>query len=127
MNRLLLASHRALRFSLRLAAAAAIVAGVIWFQPEVVEPQAKVSSGLNLRTAPDRRAPRLAVLPVGSKVEIDSCLADRSWCRVRHGNQSGWASAQYLTTATSGGQVGLAKSSDSDLELRIEPAGPSGI
>jgi Uncharacterized protein with a bacterial SH3 domain homologue len=60
-------------------------------------------------------------------VEIDSCLADRSWCRVRHGSQSGWASAQYLTTATSGGQVRLAKSSASDLELRIEPAGPSGI
>ena len=102
MNRLLLASHRALRFSLRLAAAAAIVAGVVWFQPEVVEPQARVSSGLSLRSAPDRRAPRLAVLPVGSTVDVQRCLDDLSWCEVQYGSQRGWASANYLLAASDG-------------------------
>lgn len=104
----------------RLAASAVIIGIVLLCQPRRDIPAVTVSTGLNLREAPDVRAERIAVLPVGVPVEIDSCLADRSWCRVRHGTQSGWASAKYLTAATGEGRIRLANS-DHELQLQVEP------
>lgn len=108
----------------RLAAVAAIVAVVLWFQPEIIEPPAKVSShGLNLRSAPDTRAQRVAVLPVGATVEVQRCLDDLSWCNVRHGQQSGWVAADYLVTRSDGKQVKLTDVGK-ELGVLIETARP---
>ncbi|WPU56459.1 SH3 domain-containing protein [Stenotrophomonas acidaminiphila] len=110
----------------RLAAAAAIIAVVLWFQPEIVEPPAKVSgSGLNLRSAPDTRADRVAVLPVGTTVEVQRCLGDLSWCNVRHGEQSGWVAADYLIARADGRRVKVAEAGR-ELGVVIETAKPGG-
>ena len=110
----------------RLAAAAAIVAVVLWFQPEIVEPSAKVGgSGLNLRSAPDTRAGRVAVLPVGTTVEVQRCLDDLSWCNVRHGGQSGWVAADYLIARSDGRRVKVAEAGK-ELGVVIETAKPGG-
>lgn len=108
----------------RLAASAAIIAIVLLCQPRRDAPAVTVTTGLNLRQAPDVRAGKIAVLPVGVAVEIDTCLEDRSWCRVRHERQSGWASAQYLSAATEEGRIRLANS-DQQLQLQVEPGSAS--
>ena len=104
----------------RLAACAVIVAIVLLCQPRRDVPAVTVSAGVNLRDAPDVRAQRVAVLPVGTEVELGTCLADRSWCRVSAGSQSGWASARYLSAATDNGRVRLAESEE-DLRVAVEP------
>lgn len=104
----------------RLAASAAIIAIVLLCQPRRDRPSVTVATGLNLRQAPDVRAEKIAVLPVGVDVEIDTCLEDRSWCRVRYQQQSGWASAQYLSAATDEGRIRLAHS-EQQLQLQVEP------
>ncbi|MCL7715221.1 SH3 domain-containing protein [Stenotrophomonas mori] len=111
---------------LRFAAALAIVAGVLWVQPRRVEPPARVAgSGLNLRSAPDVRAQRVAVLPAGSTVEVQRCLADASWCNVRHGERSGWVAAGYLLARHGGGQVSVARVAR-ELGVPVETAHPGG-
>ena len=110
------------RLVLRLAAAAAIIGVVLWFQPEIIRPPAKVSShGLNLRSAPDIRAKRVALLPVGATVQVQRCLDDLSWCNVRHGEQSGWAAADYLVADDQGHRVKLAEAGK-QIGVVIEPA-----
>lgn len=104
----------------RLAISAAIIGAVLLFQPRRDDPDVTVSAGLNLREGPDTRARKVAVLPVGVQVEVVTCLADRSWCRVRHQNQSGWASAAYLTAATQEGRIRMADSGDA-LRVQVEP------
>ena len=84
------------RLITRIAACAAIIGAVLWFQPRINEPAAQVSNGLNLRSAPDQRAERLAVLPIGTTVEVQRCLADLQWCNVRADGRSGWVAADYL-------------------------------
>lgn len=113
------------RFIARLVASAAIVAAVVWFQPETVEPSAMVSHGLNLRSAPDRRAPRVAVLPVGTTVEVQRCLDDLKWCEVRHGDRRGWASADYLVASSDGRRVRMAEAGRA-MGVVIEPASSGG-
>lgn len=92
----------------RVLASLAIVGAVILFQPEIYKPSVKVSNGLNLRSAPDTRAERVAVLPVGATVEVQRCLDDLKWCNVRFGTQQGWASADYLIARADGKRVRLA-------------------
>ena len=90
------------------------------FQPELYKPSAKVSNGLNLRAAPDQRAERVAVLPVGATVEVQSCLDDLKWCQVRYGDQRGWASADYLIARADGKRVRLAEAGK-EVGVIIEP------
>ena len=104
----------------RLAACAAIVAIVLLCQPRRDAPAVTVSAGVNVRDAPDVRARRVAVLPVGTEVELGTCLADRSWCRVSAGEHRGWASARYLSAATESGRVRLAESEE-HLHVAVEP------
>lgn len=104
----------------RLAACAAIIAIVLLCQPRRDAPAIRVGVPLNLRAGPDARAERLGRLPAGAAVTVDTCLSDRSWCRVRHGQQAGWASADYLTAATGQGRVRVADSAHV-LRLHTEP------
>ncbi|MGN0858390.1 MAG: SH3 domain-containing protein [Stenotrophomonas sp.] len=104
----------------RLAACAAIVAIVLLCQPRRDAPAVTVSAGVNLREAPDVRAAKVAVLPVGTEVELGTCLADRSWCRVQANGKAGWASASYLSASTATGRVRLAESEE-HLRVAVEP------
>lgn len=114
-----------LRIVLRLAAFAAIIALVIWFQPAIIQPSAKVSSGLNLRSAPDVRAKRVAVLPVGTRVEVLRCLDDLRWCHVREGDQRGWVDASYLIATRDGKRVTMAEAGK-EIGVVIETARSGG-
>ena len=110
---------------LRIAVAAAIVGVVMWFQPRINEPAAQVSNGLNLRSAPDPRAERLALLPVGTTVEVQRCLDDLQWCNVRAGGHSGWVAANYLVATRDGKRVRLAEAGK-EMGVVIETAQPGG-
>ena len=113
------------RLITRLAVSAAIVAVVLWVQPRIVEPSVTVSNGLNLRSAPDARAQRVTVLPVGTTVEVQRCLKDLSWCQVRYGDQRGWAAADYLIARSDGQRVRLADAGN-QIGVVIETASPGG-
>ncbi|MGH8052963.1 MAG: SH3 domain-containing protein [Stenotrophomonas sp.] len=113
------------RLITRVAACVAIVGAVLWFQPRINEPAAQVSNGLNLRSAPDQRAERLAVLPVGTTVEVQRCLDDLQWCNVRAGGKNGWVSADYLIAKSDGKRVRLADAGK-ELGVVIETARPGG-
>lgn len=114
-----------LRIFLRLAACAAIVALVIWFQPTIIQPAASVSSGLNLRSAPDIRARRVAVLPIGTRVQVQRCLDGLRWCHVREGDKRGWVDASYLVARSDGKRVTLAEAGK-DIGVVIETARAGG-
>jgi uncharacterized protein YraI len=114
-----------LRIILRLAACAAIIGLVIWIQPSIIQPAANVSSGLNLRSAPDIRAKRVAVLPLGTRVEVQRCLPDLRWCHVREGDRRGWVDASYLVARSGGKRVTLAEAGK-DIGVVIETARAGG-
>lgn len=109
----------------RIVVAAALVGVVMWFQPPINEPAAQVSNGLNLRSAPDPRAERLVVLPVGTTVEVQRCLDDLQWCQVRAGGHSGWVAANYLVATRAGRRVRLAEAGR-EMGVVIETAQPGG-
>jgi len=113
------------RLITRIAACAAIIGAVLWFQPRINEPAAQVSNGLNLRSAPDQRAERLAVLPVGTTVEVQRCLDDLQWCNVRADGRSGWVAADYLIARSDGRKVRLADAGK-QMGVVIETAKPGG-
>ena len=113
------------RLFTRIAACAAIIGAVLWFQPRINEPAAQVSNGLNLRSAPDQRAERLAVLPIGTTVEVQRCLADLQWCNVRADGRSGWVAADYLIARSDGKKVKLAEAGK-QMGVVIETAKPGG-
>ena len=113
------------RLITRIAACAAIIGAVLWFQPRINEPAAQVSNGLNLRSAPDQRAERLAVLPIGTTVEVQRCLADLQWCNVRADGKSGWVAADYLIARSDGKKVKLAEAGK-QMGVVIETAKPGG-
>lgn len=123
MHRLFKSTDGKPRLYLRIAAAAAIIGVVLWFQPQINEPAAQVSNGLNLRSAPDQRAERLAVLPVGTTVEVQRCLDDLQWCNVRADGKSGWVAADYLVARSDGKKVKLAEAGK-QLGVVIETAKP---
>lgn len=125
MNRSPQSPQRTPRLLLRIAASAAIIGVVMWFQPRINEPEAQVSNGLNLRSAPDQRAERLAVLPIGTKVEVQRCLKDLQWCNVRADGRSGWVAADYLVARSDGRRVTLAEAGK-QMGVVIETARPGG-
>ena len=125
MNRFFKPNQGTPRLFLRIAASAAIIGVVMWFQPRINEPAAQVSNGLNLRSAPDQRAERLAVLPVGTTVEVQRCLDDMQWCNVRAEGRSGWVSADYLIARSDGRRVRVAEAGK-QMGVVIETAKPGG-
>lgn len=55
---------------------------------------AVVDSKLNLRAGPGPAFGIIAVVPPGTKLDVQSCGED--WCRVRFGRQNGYASKALL-------------------------------
>ncbi len=58
--------------------------------------QARVTTQLNGRTGPGAQYPVLFVMPVNSLVPVYRCTQDITWCEVGFGQQTAWASAQFL-------------------------------
>jgi uncharacterized protein YraI len=57
---------------------------------------AVVESKLNLRLGPGPAFGIVAVIPPGTKLDVQSCGED--WCRVKFGRQNGYASKTLLKT-----------------------------
>lgn len=84
---------------------------------------ARATTKLNARSGPGTANPILFVIPQTGSVEILSCLADYSWCRLTHLGQTAWASAQYLRANQTGSLISI---SGADLGIPISepPAAP---
>lgn len=63
-------------------------------QATVVLPSGATGSTVNMRERPDRAAPIVAKVPVGSVVDV---LEDKvSWCRIEYEGKTGWMMSNYL-------------------------------
>jgi SH3-like domain-containing protein len=89
-------------FSIRKTLAAGMVAlgALIGFSlsAEAQEMTAYTANDLNLRTGPGTQFPVVVVMPQGSPVTVDYCVASEDWCHVLWAGFEGWASTRYLTT-----------------------------
>ncbi|WP_183194323.1 SH3 domain-containing protein [Bartonella fuyuanensis] len=58
---------------------------------------ARVASGqVSLRTGPATAYKIIAMVPMGAKVQIYGCLANKIWCSLGYNGKVGWASARYV-------------------------------
>ncbi|MHA1559107.1 MAG: SH3 domain-containing protein, partial [Alphaproteobacteria bacterium] len=76
-------------------------------QPTAGPVEAQATAKLNARAGPSTTNPILFVIPQTGSVEVLSCLADYSWCRLTYLGQTAWASAQYLRANESGLLISL--------------------
>ncbi|KPQ05622.1 MAG: Protein of unknown function (DUF1236) [Rhodobacteraceae bacterium HLUCCA12] len=75
----------------------ATVAGLLLATTAQAETTATAWTDLNLRAGPSISYDVVAVIPAAQSVTVDGCLDESNWCRVMHGDVSGWASGDYLT------------------------------
>lgn len=75
----------------------ATVAGLLLATTAYAETTATAWTDLNLRVGPGTSYEVVAVIPAAQAVTVDGCLEASSWCRVKHGDITGWASGDYLT------------------------------
>jgi len=75
----------------------ATVAGLLLATTAYAETTATAWTDLNLRAGPGVAYGVMAVIPAAQSVTVDGCLDASNWCRVTHGELSGWASGDYLT------------------------------
>ena len=75
----------------------ATVAGLLLATTAYAETTATAWTDLNLRAGPGVAYDVMAVIPAAQSVAVDGCLDASNWCRVTHGELSGWASGDYLT------------------------------
>ena len=54
------------------------------------------SADLNLRTGPGPQYQVVAMIGRDDKINVQGCLKEVTWCNVTWGDQSGWASADYI-------------------------------
>ncbi|OPB31903.1 SH3 domain-containing protein [Bartonella sp. AR 15-3] len=58
---------------------------------------AKIEKGKAiLRAGPATTYKVTAIVPTGTKVQINGCLANKVWCLLQHNEMVGWASANYF-------------------------------
>ncbi|WP_455481722.1 SH3 domain-containing protein [Bartonella sp. B35(2025)] len=58
---------------------------------------AHVASGyVILHTGPATTYQVIETVPIGAKVQINSCLPNKSWCLLQYNGRIGWASARYF-------------------------------
>ncbi|OSQ53715.1 hypothetical protein MCRY_21925 [Marivita cryptomonadis] len=84
-----------------------VVAGLIAGAASA-ETQAMAWTDLNVRDGPGPMHSIVDVIPMNGTVMVQGCLADASWCQVTHGDTTGWAAGNYLTTAIDNAPVALA-------------------
>lgn len=84
-----------------------IVAGLIAGAASA-ETQATAWTDLNMRDGPGPMHSIVDVIPANDTVMVQGCLADASWCQVSHGETTGWAAGNYLTTSIENAPVALA-------------------
>lgn len=61
--------------------------------------EATTTSPVNVRSGAGSKYTRLATLPLGTSVWVDSC--NGGWCAINAGGVTGWISARYLSGAGS--------------------------
>jgi uncharacterized protein YraI len=72
-------------------------AGLFMLAPAIAQAAEGYSTAnVNMRAGPSTRYPAVAVIPVGSSVEIRGCLSDVNWCDVEFYGGRGWVSGQYV-------------------------------
>jgi uncharacterized protein YraI len=71
----------------------AAAVGVLWAAQAAAEP-AVVLSKINLRSGPGPAFATVAVLPPGTKLDVQKCTDD--WCRVSFGRQTGYTGRALL-------------------------------
>lgn len=84
-----------------------VVAGLI-AGAATAETQATAWTDLNMRDGPGPMHSIVDVIPANDTVMVRGCLADASWCQVSHGETTGWAAGNYLTTSIENTPVALA-------------------
>ncbi|WP_367782559.1 SH3 domain-containing protein [Mesorhizobium marinum] len=57
---------------------------------------ARITSAVNMRSAPRKGAGVLAVVPAGATVGLISC---DGWCQIAYGGRQGWVYKSFLSTA----------------------------
>jgi len=72
---------------------ALVGAGTAAAQPQL---QARATALLNARSGPGPQYPVQFTIPQGTIVNLLACTETYEWCQVSMGNQTGWASGQYL-------------------------------
>jgi len=82
--------------SVRLLTAATAVGFVLAGIPAAFAFTAVSSADLNLRTGPGPHYPVVAMIGRDDKIDVRGCLKEVTWCSVNWGDQSGWASADYI-------------------------------
>ena len=60
---------------------------------------AYTSADLNLRDGPGTYFRVILAMPRGSQVQVSYCSNEDVWCFVQYGQNAGWASSRYLTSA----------------------------
>ena len=60
------------------------------------DPNASVTTDVNLRAGPDTDFPAIVVIPSDEYVTIYACIEDLSWCDVSYADHRGWVAADYI-------------------------------
>ena len=60
------------------------------------DPNAYVTTDLNLRAGPDTDFPAIVVIPQDEYVTVYACIEDLSWCDVSYAEYRGWVAADYI-------------------------------
>ena len=68
---------------------------------------AYVTTHAHLRTGPDANYPSILTVPGGSRVHIEGCINDWSWCDAKWGRERGWISGGLLEYDYQSQRVGI--------------------
>jgi uncharacterized protein YraI len=66
---------------------------------------ADVTTTVNMRAGAGVGYSVLRSLPAGTRVNVNSCTQDGSWCQVNYAGSNGWVASRYLVDVAAGGQV----------------------
>ena len=83
---------------------------------------ALIESKLNLRSGPGSAFGVLAVMPAGTKLDMQKC--NDEWCRVKFGAQVGYASRTFLTTGADSYASAAPHAAPAPLEPKPTLTGP---
>lgn len=109
---------------------AALAAAALFAFPAMAAAQqmtAATASDLNMRAGPGTNHQVVGVIPSGQPVSINECTANRTWCQLSFGGQTGWSSSRYLditqTVGVAGPTPGTAPMAQQRVPGTVEMAG----